>query len=79
MDNSDEYDYARIIYEAGENAGVSPYFLASRIIQEMGYNGESALYRGDLTGFEGYYNYYNIKANIIRIIEPICMPVDAYF
>ena len=62
MDNSDEYDYARIIYEAGENAGVSPYFLASRIIQEMGYSGESALSRGDLTGWEGYYNYYNIGA-----------------
>ena len=62
MDNSDQYDYAQIIYDAGKNAGVSPYFLASRIIQEMGYNGESALCRGDLTGFEGYYNYYNIGA-----------------
>ena len=62
MDGSADYDYAQIIYEAGENAGVSPYFLASRIIQEMGYNGESALSRGDLTGYEGYYNYYNIGA-----------------
>ena len=62
MDGSEDYDYAQIIYEAGEYAGVSPYFLASRIIQEMGYNGESALSRGDLTGYEGYYNYYNIGA-----------------
>ena len=62
MDGSSDYDYAKIIYEAGENAGVSPYFLASRIIQEMGYSGESALSRGDLTGYEGYYNYYNIGA-----------------
>ncbi len=62
MDGNPDYDYARIIYEAGENAGVSPYFLASRIIQEMGYSGESALSRGDLTGYEGYYNYYNIGA-----------------
>lgn len=62
MDYSDDYDYAQIIYDAGKNAGVSPYFLASRIIQEMGYNGESALCRGDLTGYEGYYNYYNIGA-----------------
>ena len=61
MDGGD-YDYAQIIYEAGEYAGVSPYFLASRIIQEMGYSGESALSRGDLSGFEGYYNYYNIGA-----------------
>ena len=62
MDGNPDYDYAQIIYEAGENAGVSPYFLASRIIQEMGYSGESALSRGDLTGYEGYYNYYNIGA-----------------
>lgn len=62
MDGSPDYDYARIIYEAGKEAGVSPYFLASRIIQEMGYKGESALSRGDLTGYEGYYNYYNIGA-----------------
>lgn len=61
MDGGD-YDYAQIIYEAGETAGVSPYFLASRIIQEMGYSGESALSRGDLTGYEGYYNFYNIGA-----------------
>ena len=62
MDGNDQYDYAQIIYDAGQNAGVSPYFLASRIIQEMGFNGESALSRGDLTGYEGYYNYYNIGA-----------------
>lgn len=62
MDNNDQYDYAQIIYDAGKNAGVSPYFLASRIIQEMGYSGESALSRGDLTGYEGYYNYFNIGA-----------------
>ncbi|MCR4556859.1 MAG: hypothetical protein K5779_03445 [Saccharofermentans sp.] len=62
MDGSADYDYAELIYAAGEKAGVSPYFLASRIIQEMGYNGESALCRGDLSDFEGYYNYYNIGA-----------------
>ena len=62
MDGDPDYDYAQIIYEAGESAGVSPYFLASRIIQEMGYSGESALCRGDLTGYEGYYNFYNIGA-----------------
>ena len=62
MDNDPTYDYAQIIYDAGQAAGVSPYFLASRIIQEMGFNGESALCRGDLTGYEGYYNFYNIGA-----------------
>ena len=61
MDTPD-FDYASAIYEAGQTADVSPYFLVSRIIQEMGYSGESALCRGDLTGYEGYYNFYNIGA-----------------
>lgn len=58
--DTSEYDYAQIIYEAGETANVSPYFLASRILQEMGYNGESELCHGTLAGYEGYYNFYNI-------------------
>ena len=61
MDGVDQ-DYANMIFEAGKEAGVSPYFLASRIIQEMGYKGESALSRGEVTGFEGFYNFYNIGA-----------------
>ena len=59
LDNGQK-DYAQMIYDAGEKAGVSPYFLASRIIQEMGYNGESALWQGTVDGYEGYYNFYNI-------------------
>ncbi len=55
-----EHDFAQIIYDAGRTAGVSPYLLASRIIQEMGYNGESSLCHGTLPGYEGYYNFYNI-------------------
>ena len=62
MEKSNDYDYALIIYDAGKNAGVSPYFLASRIIQEMGYNGESALCRGEVKGYEGYYNFFDIGA-----------------
>ena len=55
-------DYASIIYGAGETANVSPYFLASRIIQEMGYRGESHLCHGTLPGYEGYYNFFDIGA-----------------
>ncbi|MCQ2531950.1 MAG: hypothetical protein MJ093_04510 [Saccharofermentans sp.] len=55
-------DYATIIYNAGETANVSPYFLASRIIQEMGYSGESPLCHGTLPGYEGYYNFFDIGA-----------------
>lgn len=53
-------DYGQIIYDAGEIAGVSPYFLASRILQEMGYSGQSLLCTGTLPGYEGIYNFYNI-------------------
>lgn len=53
-------DYASILLAAGENAHISPYFLASRIIQEMGRNGESMLANGTLPGYEGYFNFYNI-------------------
>ena len=53
-------DYAQIIYNAGQTADVSPYFLSSRILQEMGYSGQSALCHGTLEGYEGYYNFYNI-------------------
>ena len=59
MDTSDP-DYAQLIYDAGQTAGVSPYLIASRIIQEMGYNGQSQLCSGTLPGYEGYYNFFNI-------------------
>jgi len=53
-------DYAAILLQAGSEAGISPYFLASRIIQEMGRQGESLLSKGTLPGYEGIYNYFNI-------------------
>lgn len=58
--DTDDYDYAATIYTAGEIAGVSPYLLASRILQEMGYSGQSLLCKGALPGYEGIYNFYNI-------------------
>ena len=56
----DDPDYASILLKAGQEAGISPYFLTSRIIQEMGRDGESELAHGTLSGYEGYYNFYNI-------------------
>ena len=53
-------DYADILLRAGQESGVSPYFLTSRILQEMGVNAESELATGTLPGYEGYYNFYNI-------------------
>lgn len=57
---ADDPDYRSILLEAGELAQVSPYFLASRILQEMGRDGQSKLASGTLQGYEGYYNFYNI-------------------
>lgn len=59
LDTSDP-NFIQILYDAGSEAGISPYFLTSRIIQEMGREGKSKLSTGTLEGYEGYFNFYNI-------------------
>lgn len=54
-------DYYRIFMEAGESSKVSPYHLASRCLQEVGKNGSSSS-SGKVSGYEGYYNFFNIGA-----------------
>lgn len=58
-DVSGTITYAQAILNAARATGVSPYHLASRIIQEMGPNGGSASISGAVSGYEGLYNYYN--------------------
>ncbi len=58
--NDQDLDYAAMLMEAGQTAGISPYFIAAKIIQEMGNAGESELAYGTLPGYEGFYNFYNI-------------------
>ena len=53
--------FAQAIMEAANNSGVSPYYLAARIRQEIGVNGSDSVY-GTYKGYEGYYNFYNIGA-----------------
>lgn len=53
--------YATIFWAVGVEQKVSPYHLAARVRQEQG-NGDSALISGTYTGYEGYYNYFNIGA-----------------
>ena len=55
--------YAQNFVELGQSTQVSPFLMASRIRQEQGAQGNSALISGTYTGFEGYYNYYNIGAS----------------
>ena len=66
--------YAEVIMEAAEKTGVSPYHIASRIRQEQG-TGSSAspTATGTVSGYKGYYNFFNINANgddeITRALE----------
>lgn len=59
-----EKKFSDTILAAGIYSGVSPYFLASRILQEVGHT-RSALVMGTYPNYpeyNGYYNYYNISA-----------------
>lgn len=53
--------YADAFMESAIEYNVSPYVLISRVIQEVGAKG-STIVSGTVPGFEGYYNFYNIKA-----------------
>ena len=55
--------YAQAFVEMGRTTDVSPFFLAARVLQEQGYQGNSPLISGKYPGYEGYYNYYNIGAS----------------
>ena len=57
-----ELDYAQAFMDIGEETGVSPYHLASRVRQEQGLKGTSSLISGTYSGYEGYYNYFNVGA-----------------
>lgn len=53
--------YADIIMCAAEKSGVSPYVIASTIIQEQG-SGKSDLVSGNNASYPGYYNFFNTGA-----------------
>ena len=58
----DSKTYAAAFFDIGSTLKVSPFHLACRVYQEQG-KGESALISGTYSGYERYYNYYNIKAS----------------
>lgn len=51
--------YAQAIMEAAAASGVSPYAIASTIIQEQGSAGTGNSISGRVSGYAGYYNYFN--------------------
>lgn len=59
--NTQTISYAEIIMKAAEESGISPYSIAIKIIQEVGWNGSSSV-SGTYEGYEGYYNFYNYGA-----------------
>ena len=58
----DSQTYAQAFTAIGEKTGVSPFHLASRVLQEQG-KGTSILISGKYSGYEGYYNYFNVGAS----------------
>ena len=55
-------EYKSIIMQAAKESGVSPYAIASTILQEQGAAGNSDLISGKYKGYEGYYNFWNFNA-----------------
>lgn len=60
-DKNDNKTYIDAFRDAAIKYNISPYVLISRVIQEVGANG-STIVSGNVSGYEGYYNFYNIKA-----------------
>lgn len=60
-EDKESVTYAQAYIDAAKYSKVSPYHLASRTIQEVGYNGSGST-SGKYSGYEGYYNFYNIGA-----------------
>ncbi len=60
-DKEETKTYVDAFMDAATEFNVSPYLLVSRVIQEVGASG-STIVSGTVSGFEGYYNFYNIKA-----------------
>lgn len=58
----DSRTYAEAFFTIGKNRKLSPTHLASRVYQEQGAKGTSPLISGTYTGYEGYYNFFNIGA-----------------
>lgn len=54
--------YTNMIMNAATQSGVNPYVLAAMIIQEQGSAGNGKSVSGTESGYEGFYNFFNIEA-----------------
>lgn len=73
--NNKDVSYAQAYMDAAVMAGVSPYHLASRTVQEVGKNGSGSTSGNYIanngTSYKGYYNFYNIGAYAADGVEAI--------
>lgn len=60
-DSENNKTYVDAFLDAAIKNNISPYVLISRVIQEVGAKG-STIVSGTVSGYEGYYNFYNINA-----------------
>ncbi len=70
-DTQDMKKFSEVIMEAADNSELNPYYLASRIRQEVG-STRSSLVLGEYLEYpeyNGYYNFYNINAGGDNIVK----------
>lgn len=60
-DSENKKTFVDAFMDAASKYNVSPYVLVARVLQEVGTNG-STIVNGKVSGYEGYYNFYNINA-----------------
>lgn len=69
----DTDDYVKWIIEASVESKVNACVLAAKILQELGSSknleSTSSFISGNYPGYEGFYNYYNIKASGTDVIK----------
>lgn len=61
-DDANGYTYAQAFCNIGKELKVSPFHLASRVRQEQGVQGTSALISGTHETYPDVYNYFNVGA-----------------
>ena len=61
-EGSGTVSYTDILMNAAVQSGVNPYVLAAMILQEQSNSGTGGSISGTESGYEGYYNYFNIEA-----------------
>jgi len=54
--------YSDVFYYVGKSRGISPFFLAAKVMLEQGRSG-SSMVSGTYPGYESLYNFFNIGAS----------------